>query len=135
MSEFAIQRMTEQMTLASFETNDVICKQGTHSDSLYFLGFGRLQITVVNHNGHEQQIGVLCPGSIFGEMLFMEEGLCAASIVALGPASCYVLARNCLIRLQQTHLDSCRELYFAMLMNLAKQVRTLNRTSAVFREL
>ena len=135
MSDQAVALLSEQLTLATFDTGELICAQGDDSDCLYFLAQGRLQVTVCNHEGLEQQIGVLCPGSIFGEMAFIDEASRSASITTLEPSSCYALSRARLKLVQKTHPDVGRELYLAMLMNLSKRVSILNRASAVFRDL
>jgi MFS superfamily sulfate permease-like transporter len=135
MSDHALTRLSAKMTRATFKAGEVICEQGAASDALYFLALGRLQVTVCNHEGLEQQIGVLCPGSIFGEMAFIDEAVRSASVAALEPASCYVLCRDALESLQATEPDVELELHRAMLMNLAKRLRILNRASAVFRDL
>ncbi len=135
MSDEAVLVLAERLTLTRFDAGDVICRQGSDSDELFFLAQGRLQVAVSDHEDLDRGIGVLSAGSIFGEMSFIDDTPRSASVIALEPSACYVLTRSDLMALQESHPEVSQGLYSAMLVTLARRVRILNRARAVFREL
>lgn len=67
----------------SFPAGEAILKQGLQYRSLWAILRGRCEVVRDCGNGHDQQLAVLEPGGIFGEMSFFQEAPHSATVRAL----------------------------------------------------
>ncbi|MGD9854339.1 MAG: Crp/Fnr family transcriptional regulator [Planctomycetaceae bacterium] len=67
----------------SFVAGEAILKQGLQYRSLWAVLRGRCEVVRDCGNGHDQQLAVLEPGGIFGEMSFFQEAPHSATVRAL----------------------------------------------------
>lgn len=76
--------------LVNFSAGETIIWQGEQNDDVYFLISGRLQV-LLNREGQPQQINVIEPGEMFGEIAFFTEDPRQATVRAIEPSQCFVL--------------------------------------------
>jgi CRP/FNR family transcriptional regulator len=88
LSETELERVITLMTIARFDAGALILRESTLSSDLYILKSGRISIELdvssYNMSGREQ-IVILRPGDIFGEIAFLENKRRSAHVVALDP--------------------------------------------------
>lgn len=72
----------------------VILQPGQPCDCLYYLESGRVAVTINWHDGSEKVIGVVFPGTIFGETFFFRPDLANASVRADRDSVIYSLGRD-----------------------------------------
>lgn len=81
--------ISQQLDDRRFERNGEIIRAGGSSEGLYIIAEGQ---AIVVHDG--QQIAVLEPGDVFGEMSLLDNEPHEASIVALTPVHLLILPRR-----------------------------------------
>ena len=67
----------------SFEKDDTLIREGSMPKTVYLLRSGKVRVERSNGGGRAVLV-TLGPGSIFGEMAFIEDALASASVVADG---------------------------------------------------
>jgi CRP/FNR family cyclic AMP-dependent transcriptional regulator len=71
--------------IAAFSTHQrrqIIFRQGTRAETVYYLQRGKVNLTVVSKQGKEAIIGTLLPGSFLGEECLIGESVYAATATA-----------------------------------------------------
>jgi CRP-like cAMP-binding protein len=106
-----------------FSRNEVVFHRHDPADSLHLVGKGRFAIRVMTPLGDTVTIGVRGPGESFGEMaLVTENGVRAATIVALEDAETFSVYRGDFERLREQHPT----INDVLITFLAGEVRMLN---------
>ena len=85
-----------------FAVGDVLFQEGDASDALYVLIAGQLKVYSAKSNGREVVYSTLEPGQIFGEM-FLDGGPRSASVKAISPSSCLIVAGDEIRTLMRAH--------------------------------
>src|SRR5881394_2227189 len=67
----------------SFDREQVLIREGSVAKTVYLLRSGKVRVEKANGGGRSVLV-TLGPGSIFGEMAFIEDALASASVVADG---------------------------------------------------
>jgi extracellular factor (EF) 3-hydroxypalmitic acid methyl ester biosynthesis protein len=67
----------------AFEKDHILIREGSVAKTIYLLRSGRVRVER-NNGGGRAVLVTLGPGSIFGEMAFIEDALASASVVADG---------------------------------------------------
>ncbi|MBU0995026.1 MAG: cyclic nucleotide-binding domain-containing protein [Proteobacteria bacterium] len=90
----SIQRI---MKAKRFEANDIILKESNISSDLFILKSGRVSIELDTSSYNEagsEQIVILRPGDIFGEIAFLENKRRSAHVIALDTVEAYQMDGN-----------------------------------------
>ena len=122
-----------EMQLIEYSAGDIIFRQEEHADALYFISRGQVAIQVLSGEVHKNNLGVLCPGAVFGEMAILDGKPRAASIVALGKVTCLRLKIASLEKIAKTQPDTRNALMASLGVELSKQLRVANRALSAFR--
>lgn len=85
-----------------FEAGTVLFEEGEASDALCVLITGHLKVYSAKSNGREVVYSTLEPGQIFGEM-FLDGGPRSASVKAITPSSCLIVAGDEIRTLMRAH--------------------------------
>jgi CRP-like cAMP-binding protein/small-conductance mechanosensitive channel len=91
--------LAETITEVSFAPGETILKEGDAGDSLFMVKHGRVRVLLARANGLSEQIAVLGPGQIFGEMSLLTGEPRSATVVAAEQTDCLVLGKADLLRL------------------------------------
>lgn len=92
-------QLAEVMNLAEFEKGKVVVRKGDIPHSMCFLLTGQLQVVDWAEDGREIGLGLINPGSHFGELSILDGGIRSASIVAIVPSKVLYLTRQDALRL------------------------------------
>ena len=121
--------MIECCELKSFEVGQVLCRQGDSSSEIYFLKNGSLEI-VTDVNGAEVRLSKLGDGAMVGEMAFYSGDIRSATIRAKAPSQVYVLDKQSLLRLRESHPDLANKLDIFVIKKLANALIRANKLIA-----
>lgn len=86
-------RLAQHFCRRSYRTGDVIVRQGDTSMSFYVVLSGRVRVVRHSAGGVGLDIVEEGPGSFFGEMGVIDDVPRAATVVALAPTECGLLAK------------------------------------------
>ncbi len=77
----------------SMSPGDVLMKEGDHSDSIFLLQRGLLNV-FVKDGSTPKKVGVIKPGEIFGEMAFILKQPRSATVVAAEPSEVLLISTD-----------------------------------------
>jgi CRP-like cAMP-binding protein len=92
-------RIETGKTTRAYRSRQVVFSQGDAADAVFYLQAGKVKLTVVSTRGKEAVIGVLDPGSFFGEGCLAGQPLRMSTASALQPSSVVRMARTTMVRL------------------------------------
>ena len=121
--------LIECCELKSFEVGQVLCRQGDSSSEIYFLKNGSLEI-ITDVNGAEVRLSKLGDGAMVGEMAFYSGDIRSATIRAKAPSQVYVLDKQSLLRLRESHPDLANKLDIFVIKKLANALIRVNKLIA-----
>lgn len=110
VSRVAIQR--------AFEAGQVVFLEGEACSGLYVVQEGWLKSVKISPAGREQVIRFVGPGESFNEIGVFAGGLNQVTVEALEPAVLWIIPRETLLSLMDTHASLCR----LITQNLAQRV-------------
>jgi CRP-like cAMP-binding protein/small-conductance mechanosensitive channel len=93
------QELAETIAEVSFAPGETILKEGDPGDSLFMVKRGRVRVLLARANGSSEQIAVLGPGQIFGEMSLLTGEPRSATVVAVEQTDCLVMGKADLLHL------------------------------------
>ncbi len=90
LSEGELHHLVERMKRLTYGPGEVVVRQGDEADSLYVLNNGRLRVMLRGEevDSRNEEVAVLEPGAVFGEMSLLLGGKRTASVVAIGQVEC-----------------------------------------------
>jgi len=74
----------------NFAPGETVIWQNERNDDVYFLIEGKLEV-LITHSGTTEQVGMIDPGEMFGEIAFFTEDPRYATVRAVEPSRCFVL--------------------------------------------
>jgi hypothetical protein len=83
-------QLAHRLCLVHFAPGETVIWQGERNDDVYFLIEGQLEVLITHHN-QTQQVDLVEPGEMFGEIAFFTEDPRYATVRALQPSRCFVL--------------------------------------------
>lgn len=104
-----------------------VFSEGALAMSLYFVSSGSVRISMRVDDDELQDLAILGPGELFGEMALLEKGTRIASVVAVGPSVLFELFRGDLSRWVKSNPQQAIQ-FFAELVHVQSQ--RLRRTSS-----
>jgi CRP/FNR family cyclic AMP-dependent transcriptional regulator len=81
--EAFLERADAGKTIEKYERNQKIFSQGDVADSVFFIGKGKVKITVMSEHGKEAVIGIFAAGQFFGEACLDGAGLRSSTSQAM----------------------------------------------------
>lgn len=111
-----------ERTNRTYQTGDLIIREGQTDDCMYFIKSGRVEV-VQDRNGTEGRLALLGAGEFVGEMAILEQGPRSASVRALAETRVLALDHGAFLR--QVHEDP--SLAYRIMQKLAKRIRELDR--------
>ena len=103
-------------TTRAFRSKQVVFSQGDAADSVFFIQSGRVKLTVVSTRGKEAIVGVLEPGSFFGEGCLAGQPLRMSTANAMQSSSLVRVSKSTMIALLHKEPEFA-ELFTAYLLS------------------
>jgi CRP/FNR family transcriptional regulator, cyclic AMP receptor protein len=119
-------RLARRATTRSYRPQSVIVRQGDTSMAFYVVLSGRIRIDREAEGGRPYQVWEAGPAGFFGEMGLIDDEPRAATVVAVEPTECALLARWDF----QTELREDPDIALALLPVLNERIRNLNEQVA-----
>ncbi|MEP0940154.1 MAG: SulP family inorganic anion transporter [Rhizobiaceae bacterium] len=117
----------------SFVDDEIVIKQGDAARAVFFVVSGQANIEVRVDGDHLRNLGVLCPGAIFGEMAVLDGKPRSATIVAVGSLECIEISTDNLEHVGKSHPEARHALMAAIGLELAKRIRISNTALAALK--
>src|SRR4249920_4278923 len=86
-------------TTRAYRSRQVVFSQGDAADAVFYIQSGKVKLTVVSTRGKEAVIGVLEPGSFFGEGCLAAQPLRMSTASAIQPCRIVRVGRSTMVRL------------------------------------
>jgi putative ABC transport system ATP-binding protein len=86
-------RVADQMTLERHPTGTTVIRQGDAGDKFYIVRKGTVEVFIDDGHG-PKLVSTLGPGSYFGEVALMTDGVRTATVVATQPLELYALGKE-----------------------------------------
>ena len=102
----------------SFDAGQVVFLEGEPNSGLYAVQEGWLRAVKISPAGREQVIRFVGPGEMFNEIGVFAGGLNQVTVEALEPAVVWIIPRETLLGLMDTHPSLCR----LVTQNLAERI-------------
>lgn len=118
---------------SSYENGEIVFKQGSPGDSVYFIVHGRARIMLCQEGVTGIRLATLCTGSCFGEMALIDGKSRSADIVAVGILKCMRLPLDALNRINEKRPDIGFTLLRGLSKELSNRVRFHNRKISLVR--
>jgi CRP/FNR family cyclic AMP-dependent transcriptional regulator len=91
-------RIDTGKTTREYRSNQVVFSQGDDADAVFFMGSGKVKLTVVSTRGKEAVIGVLEPGSFFGEGCLAGQPLRISTASTIQPSTITRVGKRTMVR-------------------------------------
>ena len=105
----------------TYQAGDVILKEGSHGSGVYLLSSGKVEISKVVQ-GNKIVLDILGPGSVFGEMSYLDPAPRSATATALEDTVLELLDRDFLDR----EFNQISSEFRGIISNLVKRLRKTN---------
>lgn len=110
--------ITQAAVQKHYDANQVVFLEGDPSAGLYIVQHGWLKAVKLAANGREQTLRLVGPHEIFQELSALTQSCNPATVIALEPATVWLIPRDSLLQL----LDSHPQLARIIIQNLAERV-------------
>ena len=133
LAQHAIVRPRDASALGTFlermETTvgDAIFNQGDHSDSLYFIESGRVDVLLRDEAGHVLRLRSMTAGAVIGEVGFYLGNARSASIVVTEAGVLQRLSHEALRRMEETSPQTASAIHVFIASLLSDRLSTTNR--------
>jgi CRP/FNR family transcriptional regulator, cyclic AMP receptor protein len=92
LNERNLKRLSRACTVRSFDTEDFVVRQGDEGIGLFVITSGKVKVQKTTDEGREIEIATHGSGEFVGEFSVLDGAKRTASVVALEPTECIVLA-------------------------------------------
>ncbi len=86
-------RLARYATTRTYQTGDVIIREGDTGMTLYVILTGAARVARQNHAGQTVSLAEIGPAGFFGEMGLLDDAVRSATITASAPTECALLGR------------------------------------------
>ncbi len=121
-----LERVAELAVPRSFETGQVVFREGDASDTCYVVRSGRARAVRVHRGGRTITLAHFGPGDIFGELALFEDERRSATVEAIAPTAVIALLGPDMRRLMATH----NEITLKLVIALGRRLRETNERLA-----
>lgn len=94
MNDDELEKMTVSLERETYETGDVIIRQGNVGDNFYIIAEGDVGVFRTDESNKESKLTVLHTGAYFGEKALLKEDVRQASCIAESRVVCLTLGRE-----------------------------------------
>ncbi len=129
LEEADLQRIAQLAVPRSFETGQVVFREGDRSDTCYVVHFGRARAVHDHGDGRTITLATFGPGDIFGELALFEDERRSATVEALEPTSVLAVLGPDMRRLMAEHTQIAMRLLIALARRLRESNERLARRS------
>lgn len=129
LSEFSDRELSDLFANASeqrFSPGSFLCREGEHDGHLYFLLSGEVEVSKKGADGHAHVLASLNSGALLGELSWIMETSCTASLKAIKETSVVVLNGGTLSQQLQERSPGAFKLSVALLRLLAGRLVRMN---------
>lgn len=112
----SLERLLKQR---SYPTEAMIVGQADPGDALFILARGRVKVVLYGGKGREVILSTFRPGEFFGEMALLDDQPRSANVIALEPATLYILERSAFAR----HLSDHPKIALKILAEMSRRLR------------
>jgi CRP/FNR family cyclic AMP-dependent transcriptional regulator len=116
-----IDMIAKRFVEREYPAGSEIVTQGMGGEGFFVVVSGKAQIKRKKSDGSVVELNVIQPGDFLGEMALLDDGLRAASAVALEPTKCLLLTRVDF----RAVLKEDSEMAIAVLQEMAKRFRAV----------
>ena len=127
-SEFQIAAITRRLVRVENEAGSVIFREGEPGQNLLMITKGTASAYLFLPNGEQIRLATFGPGTIFGELALLDEGLRSASVVADDNLICYSLSKADFAALAAEVPAVAIKLLASLGRELSGRLRVANRT-------
>jgi CRP-like cAMP-binding protein len=124
-----LQRIAELAVPRSFESGQVVFREGDASDTCYVVRTGKTRAVHEHGDGRTLTLATFGPGDIFGELALFEDELRSATVEALEPTSVVAVLGPDMRRLMTQHPQIALRLVIALGRRLRETNERLARRS------
>lgn len=124
-----LQRIAQLAVPRSFETGQVVFREGDRSDTCYVVHFGRARAVHDHGDGRTITLATFGAGDIFGELALFEDERRSATVEALEPTSVLAVLGPDMRRLMAEHPQIAMRLLIALARRLRESNERLARRS------
>ncbi|HNL54661.1 MAG TPA: SulP family inorganic anion transporter [Turneriella sp.] len=89
----ALTELSSIVTTEKYEASRPVFLQGSHSEELYFIGHGVVDIVLPAHDGPARRLSTFAQGDFFGDMAFLDSEERSADAIAAAGTILYSLKR------------------------------------------
>lgn len=100
--------IAEAMQWMSLKSGHVIMREGDNGDTLWVLRSGQARVTKEDDAGMPQELAVLGPGDVFGEIALLNKVPRTATVRALTPVDAFVLQKEAFERVVMPALGAAK---------------------------
>jgi CRP/FNR family transcriptional regulator len=129
LEEADLQRIAQLAVPRSFETGQVVFREGDRSDTCYVVHFGRARAVHDHGDGRTITLATFGPGDIFGELALFEDERRSATVEALESTSVLAVLGPDMRRLMAEHPQIAMRLLIALARRLRESNERLARRS------
>ncbi len=121
LDDVALRAVAEAAIRRDYGSSQVVFVEGDSSDGLFIVDAGWLKVIKMSADGREQVIHILGPGETFNHLSVFSEMTNPATVVALEKSVVWLVHREAMLRLLDTHPKLAR----VMVQKLATRVQHL----------
>jgi CRP/FNR family transcriptional regulator, cyclic AMP receptor protein len=129
LEEADLQRIAQLAVPRSFETGQVVFREGDRSDTCYVVHLGRTRAVHDHGDGRTITLATFGAGDIFGELALFEDERRSATVEALEPTSVLAVLGPDMRRLMAEHPQIAMRLLAALARRLRESNERLARRS------
>jgi SulP family sulfate permease len=112
---------------------EMLCTEGDTSNEVFFLESGTLEVLKVTAQKHVLRLAKLHAGAMVGELAFYTDEARTASIAADTEAAVYVLRREALVRMRDTHPNLAAAFDRMVIHKVSHALTRANKLLALYR--
>lgn len=121
LDDALIDTVAQHMKVQQYDTGQVVFLEGEQDVALYIVRTGWLKAVKTSPDGREQALHFIGPGEVFNAIGVFVESTNPATVIALEPATVWVIQQTVILKL----LDQHPELGRVIIQRLAERVQQL----------
>ena len=130
LSHHQVDVLTSLLVERRLSRDEIIVSEGLVPDTLFFVAEGRLGVSL-DVNGTAVEVGSVGPGSLCGEVSFVDSGPASATVTAVEPTRLLRMSHAAFDGLRRSQLRLATAVLRAMCRTLAVRVREATARLAV----
>ncbi len=124
-----IEAIAEQAVQRRYDSGQVVFLEGENNDALYVVQQGWLKAVKTSNDGREVVLHFIGPGEGFNTVSVFVEGANPATVIALEPVVLWMIPREAVLHLLDTHPRMARRIIQEMAEHIQRLVATVEDLS------